>query len=542
MDLGSWNPDFDSNLLSVWSDGGDQQQTEQQEEDTTTDRMSIGNPKEDEDDVDVEDDDENDDIGEDNIMKDDSGNGTKTLSVKGDGSWDGNVNQWSHLGVVGAFSVDDDAALSEKSTKSSELNCVASVKDQQYGTATNSTSSSADRNGRNATSNIRNAAAISETASLTSAKDEDRSATGSSGSGSSSSPSRQSNSYQQNSSLLHPLAIQSSASCPPPAHNTIRNTSGTSSAPTQSNGAQGQSIGGSFVIPHPPNAGDLYSVDLSHALERVNVGFYATSQQQQQQQQQAITVPGPSQPHVVHPGQHLSSLATNFLLAVQQPQTGMTPTINPSLDHQQQHHTYQTAGAAQNTSRPSDGSSAAAEQQRASRKSSTAQSSKNSASGTTSSLPPFFLFDAPIELRANFMQNQRRLGLPIEHDPNSYHYGETVNGFHPQQFVNDGHPPLLPPGMDLAQLAAAAGAAAPNRKPPQLIDARHGANRRSSKGLQMKNEREQKRAQKITELIEQLRSQMQDGGWQVEGRSKFNTLSTYETKTALIFHVHSLVY
>lgn len=107
------------------------------------------------------------------------------------------------------------------------------------------------------------------------------------------------------------------------------------------------------------------------------------------------------------------------------------------------------------------------------------------------------------------MQNQRKLGIPIHQDCNSYHYGETVKGFHPQHLLNSkpghaGHPP---------------------RAPVQLIDARHGNSRLQVSG-RVKNEREQKRAQKITELIEQLRINMEKGGWKVEMRSKFHTLSS----------------
>ena len=58
----------------------------------------------------------------------------------------------------------------------------------------------------------------------------------------------------------------------------------------------------------------------------------------------------------------------------------------------------------------------------------------------------------------------------------------------------------------------------------QLIDARHGS--RPGGSGRVKNEREQKRAQKITELIEQLRINMEIGGWKVEMRSKFHTLSS----------------
>jgi hypothetical protein len=121
--------------------------------------------------------------------------------------------------------------------------------------------------------------------------------------------------------------------------------------------------------------------------------------------------------------------------------------------------------------------------------------------------PPFYLFDAPIELRANFMQSQRRLGIPVINDCNSYHYGETVKGFHPQGINGT--------NRDSQQ---------PNTVPVQLIDARHGGNRPGTG--RVKNEREQKRAQKITELIDQLRVNMENGGWKVEMRSKFHTLSS----------------
>ena len=50
--------------------------------------------------------------------------------------------------------------------------------------------------------------------------------------------------------------------------------------------------------------------------------------------------------------------------------------------------------------------------------------------------PPFLLFDAPVELRANFMNAQRSHGMPTMQDNNAYHYGMAVNGFHPQDHLN----------------------------------------------------------------------------------------------------------
>lgn len=104
--------------------------------------------------------------------------------------------------------------------------------------------------------------------------------------------------------------------------------------------------------------------------------------------------------------------------------------------------------------------------------------------------------------------------LPVPEDSNYFHYGMAVNGFHPQ--LNAQMNPVLP-------LAGSAGGSA--AYPPgmvQLIDARSKKKNRSGRE---RNEREQKRAQKITELIEELRMGMEDGGWKVEMKSKYHTLS-----------------
>mmetsp|Transcript_25514 Transcript_25514/g.42433 ORF Transcript_25514/g.42433 Transcript_25514/m.42433 type:complete len:777 (-) Transcript_25514:101-2431(-) len=127
-------------------------------------------------------------------------------------------------------------------------------------------------------------------------------------------------------------------------------------------------------------------------------------------------------------------------------------------------------------------------------------------------IPPFYLFDAPCELRANFIQSQRAHGLPVPEDSNYFHYGMAVNGFHPQ--LNAQMNPVLP-------LASGSGSAYPPGM-VQLIDARSKKKNRSGRE---RNEREQKRAQKITELIEELRMGMEDGGWKVEMKSKYHTLS-----------------
>lgn len=111
---------------------------------------------------------------------------------------------------------------------------------------------------------------------------------------------------------------------------------------------------------------------------------------------------------------------------------------------------------------------------------------------TENNVPPFFLFDAPLELRANFIHAQRAHGMPVLQDNNSYHYGMAVNGFHPST-------------MNL-----------------RLVDRRHGG----SGNKREKNAKEQKRARQITKLIEQLRLKMEKDGWHVEFKSKFHTLAS----------------
>jgi hypothetical protein len=124
-------------------------------------------------------------------------------------------------------------------------------------------------------------------------------------------------------------------------------------------------------------------------------------------------------------------------------------------------------------------------------------SSMLNSSATSSAMkdaqPPFLLFDAPIELRANFMASQRAHGFPILDDNNTFHYQHQTQA---SQHTFAAH----------------------------LVDGRHGGIRNK----RVKNEREQKRTQKITDLIDQLRDKMEQGGWKVGGtKSKYATLSTY---------------
>ena len=117
-----------------------------------------------------------------------------------------------------------------------------------------------------------------------------------------------------------------------------------------------------------------------------------------------------------------------------------------------------------------------------------------------SDLPPFLLFDAPIELRANFMSAQRAHGLPPLHDSNSAHYAPAAPG------ANNNNN----------------NAASSRGRAPRLVDGRHGDVHKKDR-----NVREQKRTQKIADLIDQLRVKMEKGGWAVGVKSKFHTLSSY---------------
>jgi hypothetical protein len=131
-------------------------------------------------------------------------------------------------------------------------------------------------------------------------------------------------------------------------------------------------------------------------------------------------------------------------------------------------------------------------------------------------LPPFLLFDAPIELRANFIQSQRQHGMTPMQDNNSLHYGMAVNGLHPQQSLNTQTPDFS------CTFPRATISTSHSSNKVRLIDGRHG----NVGSKRVKNAREQKRTQKITDLIDELRVKMERGGWKVGLKSKFHTLSS----------------
>lgn len=474
------HPDFDPNLLNVETWGVDSHQT---------------------DDVDV------------NVDQHDNRDSRKK-NIASSTSWgdsDRHVDQWSSLAVA-EFDHPDNSATSTS----------------KHDVGNNNNSNLTDNNLHLQQSGIDETVEAAVEAAVAAISETSDSVTSGDRSGGSS----ENNTYSNISQHLHPLGIQSSASCPAPAH------------------ANGSTIHQQQLqqVQHPAQH---YQPHQQHQQQHTIQGVCGVNLNQQLKNSAAATK-NTTAPTITRPSpatQHLSSLTANFMLAQAANSTiaatntaaaaNATSTITAAGSvaqiYQQQHiatiisqpSNIPTGIANNNVNSKTSGAASGKQRTRRSKSASKtkkkkANNSTNGAPNTTSSrLPPFYLFDAPIELRANFMQNQRRLGLPIQHDPNSYHYGETVNGFHPHQYQ-------VPFGANASH--AAVGVAvppnvrSPNSPAPQLIDARHG-NHRKNKGGQVKNEREQKRAQKITELIEQLRLQMEEGGWQVEARSKFHTLS-----------------
>ena len=383
-------------------------------------------------------------------------------SPRDDGTgWDGNLNQWPNLP---AFSVEYEAAPSEKS-KSSE----AEIKVLQESKLSIPDVDAPAKAGPTIP-------AVSETTSITSGtKYASSSATESSGR---SSRSKRTRSSDQSAPQLHPQAIQSSATCPP-------HSSSQKMLPPN--------FGQTFPHPASQQPQNIFALNLSQALVPSTVATLAASL---------------SHPNTTHSesssttSQNLSSLATNFMLA----QNG-TRALGSHLHPMVTAHQAMPSSVA-GTSSSTNSQPHAVKQAISSGNSGSSSSSSSQPTRQPAQPPPFYLFDAPIELRANYIQNQRRLGIPIQHDCNSYHYGEAVKGFHPQHLSSQ---PVKPEGASQKVKA-----------PVKLIDARHGLQNSG----RAKNEREQKRAQKITELIDQLRENMTEGGWKVEMKSKFHTLSS----------------
>ena len=458
MDLG-WNSDFDAALLNCWNDN------------TETNSQVSNNEK------------KGDKL--ENVKLASNGSSPRD---DGDDSWDGNLNP-SDLARFPSFQMDYETAPSEK-LKLSDSDHLSNSKPSTLddGECDNGRLPQQPAHSLALSEGMHSGppVPVSATASVTSTSKDSSSITGSSSmssrqnqqqdlssasafpvpgnAGSNISSSATDRISNTNTPRLHPLAIQSSANCPP--HGNNKNPMLPSISFNNSSG--------------PPRQG-VFPMSMSNDDSAAN---YAANLVSLHQQQLASSNQGTSSNHHHHHHHH-----QKFYLPVAS--AGTAADCQPPQQQQQQQ---QPASSTAKLSPPPSN---------AQRPSSQKPSQENP--------PPFYLFDAPIELRANFMQSQRKLGIPITHDCNSYHYGETVKGFHPQLALNNANSHTIPqnPTMRAA--------------PVQLIDARHG-NRPGSGRI--KNEREQKRAQKITELIDQLRVNMENGGWKVEMRSKFHTLSS----------------
>eukprot|EP00980_Cylindrotheca_fusiformis_P030905 scaffold25619_cov137-Cylindrotheca_fusiformis.AAC.2 len=368
-------------------------------------------------------------------------------------NWEGNLNQWSQLP---SFAMDYESNPSDK-TRSTESAKSTSASSAAQPSAEMVSLSSRSRDG---------GVSVAETSDRTSSQE-------------SSSQAPANSNVQQ----LHPQGIQSSATCPPHG-----NSSNQMLPPN--------------YFPHPAQHSNLgqnmFGLNFSQPMTNANAVSLATSLQQPQNQR----APSSSS---YNQSQNLSSLAANFMLAHNNPDAAAGAPHQAQADavqQQQQQHVQNTNSANRISPNPSSSGVSSLSANSGSNPSSTSRRSRR-----PTQPPPFYLFDAPIELRANFIQNQRRLGLPVQNDCNSYHYGEAVKGFHPQDLNEGGNN----------------GSSQLQKNRVKLISARHGSRPNTGRA---KNEREQRRAQKITDLIDQLRSNMEEGGWKLELKSKYHTLSS----------------
>lgn len=190
----------------------------------------------------------------------------------------------------------------------------------------------------------------------------------------------------------------------------------------------------------------------------------------------------------------------------------------------------------------------------------------NSTSATTTNSST--LYNSPYadhlrELTANFRNNP---STTTSMNASQAHYGMAVNGFHPQVNAQVNH--VLPlsgnyggmignSGVAVTLPTSSATSATTTNQAAKTLTAAESSgtiktsNKRSNGGVSSgrkrnasattvtmnaatdqhtrnsreRNEREQVRAQKITQLISELRVNMQQGGWQEEMKSKYQTLS-----------------
>lgn len=184
---------------------------------------------------------------------------------------------------------------------------------------------------------------------------------------------------------------------------------------------------------------------------------------------------------------------------------------NPHHNHSQQ----QQSRSGQQSSADPDSANAGGintQQQRMPPSEAAAAGHSGGAGGSSGRDTPVMSFDAaaaPIELRTNFENSMRAHGM-LDANSVPFSFGVSVNGFHPQQGMMMGSASSSVTG----DTSAAAS--------------RLGAGLCGGGEKRLKNAKEQVRAQKIAELIDELREKMQKSGWSVGvSKSKFNTLSSY---------------
>ncbi len=163
----------------------------------------------------------------------------------------------------------------------------------------------------------------------------------------------------------------------------------------------------------------------------------------------------------------------------------------------------------------------------------------NASSGDSSSNN---MTSSTLSYNSPYSTHLRELTANFRNNPNvSVHYGMAVNGFHPQ--VNARVNPVVPLSNNGGIGGATTNAATQHTLAGGAGNGSSGTknSRKQAKGKanatapgaasthtrnsRERNNREQVRAQKITQLISELRENMEKGGWQGEMKSKYQTLS-----------------
>lgn len=296
---------------------------------------------------------------------------------------------------------------------------------------------------------------------------------------------------------MHPLAISSSASCPP-----VHNKSNSNLA------AQG------LQMQQSANNMDMSSLADPSMTAALQAAFASSFMQMSNSNGAYNPALVPLAYNALAAGVDLSNFLPQFQAPVFPMETSQPPQQQQQIvtTHSEKAKPASATPQSSADSKAKPAAKASSKRKRNSQKSSNSKRSKSSGrQASQRQQTPFLLFDAPVELRQNFIQSQRAHGMPVLEDNNSYHFGMTVNGFHPQRSLEE---PFFYKSLHSKR---------PLPDPVPVVDARHA----DVGGKRLKNAKEQKRAHRISELIDQLRVKMEKGGWNVGIKSKFHTLSSY---------------